>query len=66
MKLFSLVTLFTASFFTSSAFADFNFPGDGTLKYPTGVEKTFKFGFAWQQDLFSVESMPFLHFHCYD
>ncbi|MCG9711119.1 hypothetical protein L1D46_20335 [Pseudoalteromonas sp. Isolate3] len=50
MKFFSLVTLFSASLFTTSVFADFNFPGEGTLKYPTGVEKAFNFGFAWQQD----------------
>ncbi|MEQ3444062.1 hypothetical protein ABMY47_21635 [Pseudoalteromonas sp. BZP1] len=62
MKLFSLVTLFTASFFTSSAFADFNFPGDGTLKYPTGIEKAFKFGFAWQQgsEKFTIGGRCFL------
>ncbi|ALQ07558.1 hypothetical protein WNY97_03790 [Pseudoalteromonas fuliginea] len=31
------------------ALADFNFPGNGSITYSTGVEKSFEFGFAWQQ-----------------
>ncbi|WP_440053715.1 hypothetical protein ACSLBF_12505 [Pseudoalteromonas sp. T1lg65] len=29
--------------------ADFDFKGEGTLVYPTGVEKEFEFGFAWNK-----------------
>ncbi|WP_033017321.1 hypothetical protein [Pseudoalteromonas sp. BSi20652] len=32
-----------------SAFADFSLPGKGTVTYPTGVVKEFKFGFEWQK-----------------
>ncbi|CAH9059686.1 hypothetical protein PSECIP111951_03062 [Pseudoalteromonas holothuriae] len=34
--------------FSSMSIADFDLPGEGTLRYPTGVEKDFKFGFGWQ------------------
>ncbi|WP_446440749.1 hypothetical protein [Pseudoalteromonas sp. 1181_04] len=34
---------------STSAMADFNYPGEGNVRYPTGVEKPFLFGFAWQQ-----------------
>ncbi len=34
--------------FSSLSFADFDYPGEGTLRYPTGAEKPFSFGFAWQ------------------
>ncbi|WP_442960205.1 hypothetical protein [Pseudoalteromonas sp. A25] len=34
--------------FANASFADFDLPGEGTLRYPTGVEKEFKFGFGWQ------------------
>ncbi len=50
MKFINLAALLTASLYTQSAFADFNYPGEGTLSYPTWVEKPFKFGFGWQQD----------------
>ena len=50
MKLLNLVFLMAASLFSHSAFADFSYQGQGALSYPTGVEKAFKFGFAWQQD----------------
>ena len=33
----------------NSAWADFNYPGTGTISYPTGAEKPFQFGFNWQQ-----------------
>lgn len=32
------------------AWADFDYPGEGKVRYPTGVEKPFKFGFGWQAD----------------
>lgn len=47
MKLFSLVILFSVSFFISLVFVDFNFFGEGFLCYLMGVEKVFKFGFVW-------------------
>ncbi len=31
------------------AYADFNLPGKGELIYPTGLTKTFQFGFAWNE-----------------
>ena len=34
--------------FANFAYADFDYVGAGTLQYPTGAEKAFKFGFAWQ------------------
>jgi hypothetical protein len=34
--------------FSHIAFADFNLPGSGKVTYPTGIEKSFDFGFAWQ------------------
>jgi hypothetical protein len=30
--------------------ADFDYPGKGTLIYPTGMEKAFEFGFAFKQE----------------
>lgn len=32
-----------------NAAADFNYDGKGSLKYPTGMEKPFTFGFAFEQ-----------------
>lgn len=34
---------------TFSALADFDYPGKGTLTYPTGMQKPFDFGFAFKQ-----------------
>lgn len=35
---------------STPTWADFDFPGQGKVRYPTGVEKPFEFGFAWQSD----------------
>jgi len=47
MKLnaFCLISLL----FASSAYADFDFAGKGSITYPTGIEKAFEFGFSWDQ-----------------
>ncbi|SFD24376.1 hypothetical protein [Pseudoalteromonas denitrificans] len=44
---YSLTTLLCIT--ASSAFADFNFKGEGTLSYPTGITKPLNFGFAWNE-----------------
>ncbi|KJZ01597.1 hypothetical protein [Pseudoalteromonas piscicida] len=49
MKKLSLVTCSTLFVFSSMCYADFDFKGEGALTYPTGVEKTFEFGFAWNK-----------------
>jgi len=36
-------------FISHASYADFHCPGKGSITYPTGVEKPFQFGFAWQQ-----------------
>jgi len=36
-------------FISHVSYADFNYPGKGAVTYPTGVAKSFEFGFAWQQ-----------------
>ncbi|ASM50678.1 hypothetical protein PESP_a2756 [Pseudoalteromonas espejiana DSM 9414] len=36
---------------SNNALADFNLNGKGTVTYPTGIEKPFNFGFAWQQQV---------------
>ncbi|MFT4928486.1 MAG: hypothetical protein ACI8WB_004605 [Phenylobacterium sp.] len=41
-----IMTLMMSSF---SALADFDYPGNGTLVYPTGMQKPFNFGFAFKQ-----------------
>ncbi len=41
------IFLLLAMLFASSAFANFTIPGKGTVTYPTGVTKSFEFGFAW-------------------
>jgi len=41
---YSLIILI---FFSSFTFANFDFEGNGTITYPTGLNKPFKFGFAW-------------------
>ncbi|NOU52452.1 hypothetical protein HG263_18165 [Pseudoalteromonas sp. JBTF-M23] len=51
MKNMNNLTLLFSSFclfFSSVSLADFDYTGEGTLRYPTGVEKDFKFGFGWQ------------------
>lgn len=45
---FSLL-LITSLLFSCSAFANFDFEGKGSITYPTGVEKAFAFGFAWDK-----------------
>ncbi|KPH64697.1 hypothetical protein AMS58_11175 [Pseudoalteromonas porphyrae] len=45
---FYLGVLFTLC--SSYAWADFDYPGEGKVSYPTGVEKPFKFGFGWQKN----------------
>lgn len=41
------ILLLSTFFLSLPAFANFNFKGDGTLSYPTGISKPFNFGFAW-------------------
>lgn len=50
---YKLATLFTISLLciSPSALADFTIKGSGAVSYPTGIEKPFNFGFAWQQQL---------------
>lgn len=48
MKALLFISSFALAVISPHAFADFDFPGTGTLRYPTGVEKPFQFGFAWQ------------------
>lgn len=43
-----IATMFLAA--SNNALADFSLPGSGTITYPTGIEKPFEFGFAWQQN----------------
>jgi hypothetical protein len=47
IKQFALMAALTFSSF--AALADFDVAGNGTLKYPTGMNKPFKFGFAFTQ-----------------
>ncbi|WP_338324816.1 hypothetical protein [Pseudoalteromonas phenolica] len=47
MKLYSI--LIASLLFSSSAFADFNLVGEGKITYPTGIDKPFTFGFAWDE-----------------
>lgn len=37
------------SFYSSVSLANFNYQGAGNITYPTGVQKPFEFGFAWQK-----------------
>lgn len=48
-KLISSLSILFA-LFSTPVWADFNYPGEGKVRYPTGVEKSFKFGFGWQAD----------------
>ena len=48
----SRINIFIATIFLTAShhsLADFSLPGKGTITYPTGTEKPFEFGFAWQQ-----------------
>ena len=48
----SRINIFIATMFLTAShhsLADFSLPGKGTITYPTGTEKPFEFGFAWQQ-----------------
>lgn len=47
MKLYPFVL--TSLLFSSCVFANFDFEGKGKVTYPTGVDKTFAFGFAWNE-----------------
>lgn len=47
VKLISSISILLA-ICSNPAWADFDYPGEGKVRYPTGVEKPFKFGFAWQ------------------
>ncbi|MEJ6474517.1 hypothetical protein [Pseudoalteromonas piscicida] len=49
MNILSLITCSTLLAFSSACYADFDFKGEGTLTYPTGVDKAFEFGFAWNK-----------------
>ncbi|WP_404340682.1 hypothetical protein [Pseudoalteromonas mariniglutinosa] len=49
MKISKLILLLAGSLVCHQALADFSYSGEGKLTYPTGVEKPFQFGFAWQQ-----------------
>ncbi|NMP78851.1 hypothetical protein HHE92_03430 [Pseudoalteromonas arctica] len=46
LKIITALALLVPSY---NAFADFSLPGKGSVTYPTGVVKEFKFGFEWQQ-----------------
>lgn len=46
LKRFLLLTAILSSF---QVWADFDYTGKGTLKYPTGMTKAFDFGFAFKQ-----------------
>ncbi|MBQ4833083.1 hypothetical protein J8L70_07510 [Pseudoalteromonas sp. MMG010] len=35
--------------FSHNTLASFNLPGKGVITYPTGIQKQFKFGFAWDE-----------------
>jgi uncharacterized protein YdeI (BOF family) len=47
LKKILLITVATLCSF--SALADFEYPGKGTLTYPTGTQKKFAFGFAFKK-----------------
>lgn len=49
-------------FFVSlPSFAEFELPGKGVIRYSTGVEKPFNFGFAWSpvEDKFTIGSKAY-------
>lgn len=48
-RLKSLALLFTLAISPFYALADFDLPGKGILKYPTGMNKDFNFGFAYKE-----------------
>ena len=43
------VTAAVCTLFSSSVWADFDYPGEGKVRYPTGLEKPFAFGFGWNE-----------------
>ncbi|KTF16294.1 hypothetical protein [Pseudoalteromonas sp. H105] len=43
------VTAAVCAMFSSSVWADFDYPGEGNVRYPTGLEKPFMFGFGWNE-----------------
>lgn len=49
MNIFSLIVSAVIFTFSSFCYADFDFKGEGTLTYPTGADKAFTFGFAWNK-----------------
>ena len=48
-KLKNLTIALVSLSWSFSALADFDYPGKGTLTYPTGMTKPFEFGFAFKQ-----------------
>ena len=49
LKIIAALALLVPSY---NAFADFSLPGKGSVTYPTGVVKEFKFGFDFISYLF--------------
>jgi hypothetical protein len=44
-----LLLLLASLVISSPALANFDFKGQGKITYPTGLEKPFEFGFAWDE-----------------